>query len=278
MKILITGSNGQLGQEICKLKTQHEIIGAPKNEFNILTETKKIKDYLESYKFDGVIHCAAYTKVDTAESNKDECLQINYIGTKNIAKICENLKIKFCFLSTDYVFNGLENQILTENYFTNPINYYGFTKLLGENATIENCSKFFIVRTSWVFGKYGNNFVKTILNKAKNFPSKELQVVNDQIGSPTYTKDLAYFLLDLISTEDYGVYHRSNRGKCSWFDFANEILNKSKIESKIIPIKTDLLKFAAARPRYSYLETNKTNIYELREWKSALNDFLEEIK
>lgn len=278
MKILITGANGQLGQEFCNLKTNHRIFGFTKDMLNILDEKNKIKEHLKLLNIDCVIHCAAYTKVDMAEKEKDEAININYFGTKNVAEVCEELKIKFCYVSTDYVFDGFKEIKLSERYIENPINHYGFTKLAGEKITKTVCSKYFIVRTSWVFGKYGNNFVKTILNKTKNSELKELRVVNDQIGSPTYTKDLAYFLLDLVSTEDYGLYHRSNRGPCSWFDFTKEILFQSNLNYEIIPIDTISLNLPAARPKYSYLETDKKNIYELRNWKNALSDFLEEIK
>jgi len=228
-----------------------------------------------NYKPDVVIHCAAYTAVDKAEDERDLCYAVNVLGTKNIVEACKELDAKMVYISTDYVFDGEKEEPYEVTDTPNPVNYYGYTKYLGEEAVKNNLEKYFIVRISWVFGKNGNNFVKTMLRLGQE--RKEIKVVCDQIGSPTYTFDLAKLLCDMIQTDKYGIYHATNEGYCSWYEFACEIFKIAGMDVKVIPIKSEEYSTRAKRPRNSRL--SKENLVEkkisvLPKWNTSLEKFI----
>lgn len=279
MKIIVTGSKGQLGTDVADLLTQKgfEAIGADLPETDI-TDPDAIDSLISETKADAVIHCAAFTNVDLAETEKETCRKINEEGTLNIALACKKHGIKLLYISTDYVFSGEGNEPFETDCKTSPCNYYGETKLAGENSVRENCEKHFIVRISWVFGENGKNFVKTMLRLAQT--KDEITVVCDQVGSPTYTKDLAVLLCDMIGTEKYGTYHATNEGFCSWAEFAAEIMRLSKSEAKIIPIPSSEYKSVAVRPANSRLSKKaltENGFKRLPDWHDALGRFLANI-
>ena len=276
MKIIVTGSRGQLGSDVtAQLKTEGiEVIEASLPEIDI-TDSKAVENLVAESRADGVIHCAAYTNVDLAESEKELCRKINVDGTLNIARSCRNHDIPLLFTSTDYVFSGEGNTPFETDSDKAPCNFYGESKLGGENAVIENCDKYFILRISWVFGENGKNFVKTMLRLAET--KSEINVVADQIGSPTYTKDLAVLICQMIKTDKYGVYHATNEGFCSWADFAEKIMEYSDLPVKINRISSDEYKSAAVRPlnsRLSKKSLDKAGFCRLPDWQDALKRFL----
>ena len=276
MKIIVTGSRGQLGSDVtAQLKTEGiEVIEASLPEIDI-TDSKAVENLVAESRADGVIHCAAYTNVDLAESEKELCRKINVDGTLNIARSCKNHDIPLLFTSTDYVFSGEGNTPFETDSEKAPCNFYGESKLGGENAVIENCDKYFILRISWVFGENGKNFVKTMLRLAET--KSEINVVADQIGSPTYTKDLAVLICQMIKTDKYGVYHATNEGFCSWADFAEKIMEYSDLPVKINRISSDEYKSAAVRPlnsRLSKKSLDKAGFCRLPDWHDALKRFL----
>ena len=294
MKFFVTGVGGQLGHDVINelKKRGYTAIGS-----DIFDEISENCDYIklditdknavfsaiEKAAPDVVIHCAAWTAVDAAEDeeNKKKVYAINVDGTKNIAEVCKKINCKMVYISTDYVFNGKGNEPwkADEKNFA-PLNFYGKTKLEGEFAVSEILDKFFIVRIAWVFGKNGNNFIKTMLKLSEKYP--EIRVVNDQIGAPTYTFDLAKLLVDMAETEKYGFYHATNEGGyISWYDFACEIFKQAKRETKVIPVSTEEYGVSKAkRPFNSRLDKTKLieNDFEiLPDWKDALKRFLKEI-
>ncbi|WP_215115802.1 dTDP-4-dehydrorhamnose reductase [Exiguobacterium sp. s80] len=278
-KILITGVNGQLGNDMFeKLSSEgYKIFGTTKSDMDI-SNIEQVEKTLNLFKPDYIIHCAAYTQVDKAENEQQQCYEVNVIGTSNLLKIAKNLNSEFIYISTDYVFDGSGIEEHCENKNTNPINYYGYTKKLGEEIVRESIGEHYIVRTSWLYGEKNNNFVKTMLNLADK--NSSIKVVNDQVGTPTYTKDLAEFISDLILTKKYGTYHGVNNGFCSWAEFAKEIFSVLNIDVDVIPIKSSEYKTEARRPLNSRLGTSKmkNNVgYNLRDWKSALKEYLEKI-
>jgi dTDP-4-dehydrorhamnose reductase/dTDP-4-dehydrorhamnose 3,5-epimerase len=280
LKFLVTGVNGQLGYDVVgKLKELDvDVIKAGRNEFD-LTKKDETYEFILKEKPDVIIHCAAYTAVDKAEDEKDICYAVNVGGTRNIAEVAKQLDAKFVYISTDYVFDGIGDEPYDENKETNPINHYGYTKEIGEKIVRNFLDKYFIVRTSWVYGINGDNFVKTMLKLAET--KDEINVVSDQVGSPTYTKDLAKFIIDLVQTDNYGTYHGINEGYCSWYEFAEAIFEKTGIEIKVNPITSDNYPTKAKRPRNSRLSienTNKASIEKLPHWEDALSRFLREIK
>ncbi|MBM7839406.1 dTDP-4-dehydrorhamnose reductase [Alkalihalobacillus xiaoxiensis] len=279
MKILVTGSNGQLGYDVLKegKKSGLNIKGVGRKEFNIIDKSQ-VENYIFHMNPDIIIHCAAFTSVDEAEQHKKLCMDVNYLGTKNIAETAKKINAKLVYISTDYVFNGEGNLPFDETTSPCPINYYGETKLDGENVIKALMNDWFIVRVSWVFGINGKNFVKSILKNAKI--KHELNVVDDQIGSPTYTIDLARFLLDLIDTDKYGIYHVTNSGYCSWADFAEEIVKLSSNNSKVNRISSDHYQTKANRPKNSRLSKksiDRNGFTRLPEWEDALKRFLMEL-
>lgn len=276
MRIIVTGSNGQLGTDVAaELKKRgHEAIGADLPETDI-TDKNATEKFISESKADAVIHCAAFTNVDLAESEKEACKKINFYGTLNIAQSCRKHGIKLLYISTDYVFSGEGTDAFETDSPKSPCNFYGESKLYGENAVCENCDKAFIVRISWVFGENGKNFVKTMLRLSKE--KESLTVVDDQIGSPTYTKDLSRLLCDMIETEKYGIYHATNEGYCSWAQFASKIMNLSGASTKIIPVKSEEYKTVAVRPKNSRLSKkslDENGFKRLPDWEDALKRYL----
>lgn len=278
MKILVSGANGQLGQDVVKiLGTNHEVHGLGREQLDITNEHQCL-EILESLKPDVVIHSAAYTAVDLAEKEEDLAYKINAFGTRNLAVAAEKFGAKFCYISTDYVFDGTATKPYREYDNTNPQSIYGKSKRAGEHLVQTLSSKYFIVRTSWVYGLYGANFVKTMLKLAQDRDS--LKVVNDQFGSPTYTVDLANFLEQLIQTERYGIYHASNSGVCSWFEFANAIFEESGKKMSVEPCSTEEFPRPAPRPRYSamdHMAIRANGFEDLRPWSEGLQAFLKEL-
>lgn len=215
MRVLLTGANGQLGHDLVAiLSNQHQVFGVSRQYMDI-TDLTRVLDVVQTIKPDIVIHAAAYTRVDYAESDQDRAYLVNTYGTRNVTVAAQQTGAKMIYLSTDYVFDGQSKLPYIEYDRVNPLNVYGKSKLAGEELVKTLSDKYFIVRTSWLYGKQGNNFVKTMLKLAEN--RNEVSVVDDQVGSPTYTKDLAWFLSILSETDKYGIYHASNTGACSWF-------------------------------------------------------------
>lgn len=279
MKILVTGYNGQLGYDVLQELNHRNItfIGTTRNDFS-LTDTDAMRNFIVNYNPDVVIHCAAYTAVDKAEDEIDICYAVNATATKELAKICKDIDAKMIYISTDYVFPGDGEDFYEVNDTKSPQNIYGKSKLAGELAVQEILDKHFIVRISWVFGINGKNFIKTMLNLAKTHDS--LSVVNDQIGSPTYTKDLAKLLCDMAITDKYGIYHATNEGICSWYEFAKEIFKQSNIDINIKPVTSSEFPTKATRPHNSRLSKDsldKNNFQRLPDWKNALSRYLHEI-
>ena len=252
MKVLVTGANGQLGYDVVKeLEKQNiECYGVTRKDFDI-TDFKSTENFINKYLPDVVIHCAAYTAVDKAEDEPELCYKVNSEATKNIAEICKEINAKLLYISTDYVFDGTKDGFYEVDDEINPINVYGKSKLLGEKAVQKILKKYFIVRISWVFGKHGNNFVKTMMRLGKEL--KEINVVSDQYGSPTYTADLAKLLVEMIKTEKYGIYHATNEGVCSWAEFAEEIFKIANMDIKVNYIRTKDYQTKAKRPLNSRL-------------------------
>ncbi len=298
MKIFVTGVNGQLGHDVVNelISRGHDAIGsgtgeayngcqdgtrvcsAPYYQLDIRNR-ERVLQLLEEIKPDAVIHCAAWTDVDGAEDKQPQVLAVNSSGTANIADACKYLDCKLMYISTDYVFNGqgMEPwQADSQDY--DPINVYGFSKMAGELVVANNLEKFFVVRISWVFGANGKNFVDTMLKVGQKYP--ELRVVNDQIGRPTYTFDLAILLSDMIESEKYGFYNATNEGEnISWYDFAREIFRQANMATKVIPVSTEEYGISKAqRPANSRLDTGKLieqGFRQLPTWQDALRRYLE---
>lgn len=277
MKVLVTGANGQLGTDVVRLLHERglETIGLTRNEMDI-TDEHHCTSVINNLMPDAIIHCAAYTAVDAAEEDMISAFRVNTDGTRNLAVLCGALNIKFCYISTDYVFDGTSRVPYTEYDNTNPITVYGKSKLAGELLTHSLCSRYYIVRTSWVYGSNGNNFVKTMLKLGNE--KKEINVVSDQCGSPTYTRDLAKFLGDLILTERYGIYHASNQGHCSWYEFAQAIfIEAGKQDIQVNPCTTQEYPRPAPRPAYSVMRhiAIETNGFQLLpDWRNSLKEFI----
>lgn len=284
MKVLVTGVKGQLGYDVVNELTKrgHTAIGVDIDEMDI-TDKHSVQIVIEKTKPDAVIHCAAWTAVDLAEDENKIALvrAVNTDGTRNIAEICKKLNCKMMYISTDYVFNGQGTEPWEpdcKDY--EPLNVYGQTKLGGELAVANLLEKYFIVRIAWVFGVNGNNFIKTMLNVGKKYD--ELTVVNDQIGTPTYTYDLARLLVDMIETKKYGYYHATNEGGyISWYDFACEIFKQAGYNTKVKPVTTEEYGLSKAkRPFNSRLDKSKiieNGFKPLPTWQDALSRYLKEI-
>ena len=275
MKVLVTGANGQLGYDVVKeLQKQNiECFGAKRKDFDIV-DFEATRNFIINYSPDAVIHCAAYTAVDKAEDEKEQCYLVNSDATKNIARICKKINAKMLYISTDYVFDVTKEGFYEVDDLPNPISVYGKSKLLGEQAVQKLLEKYFIVRISWVFGEHGNNFVKTMLKLGKE--RKEINVVSDQYGSPTYTADLAPLLVEMIKTDCYGIYHATNEGVCSWAEFAEEIFKIAGMNVKVNHITTTEYFTKAKRPLNSRLSKEKTWKYfsKLRIWNYGINMYL----
>lgn len=280
MKILVTGVNGQLGYDVCKVLDARGIEnkGVDITDFDI-TNAQATMNYIAAYDPDAVIHCSAYTAVDKAEDEPDKVRAVNADGPRNIAAACYKIGAKMVYISTDYVFPGTGDHFYEVDDPVGPLGMYGQTKLGGERAVQELLDRYFIVRISWVFGKNGNNFVKTMLRLAETHD--EVSVVCDQIGSPTYTADLAPLLCDMVMTQKYGVYHATNEGVCSWADFAEEIFRLAGKKTKVIKILTCEYLSKARRPlnsRLSKKSLDRAGIARLANWEDAVGRYLEEFK
>ena len=280
MKILITGANGQLGHDVIK---RLDVLGIACRGVDIdcfdITDKKAAAEYISEYAPAAVIHCAAYTAVDKSEENRELCYNINVNGTKNIAQACADIGAKMLYVSSDYVFGGQGSTPMETDSPTGPLGVYGKTKLQGEDAVKEILKEYFIVRTSWIFGLNGSNFVKTMLKLAES--KKEINVVNDQFGSPTYTVDLAKLICDIIVTDKFGTYHVTNEGYCSWSDFAATIFEYSGVGVKVSPIPTEQYKTPAVRPKNSRMSKKSledAGFEKLPCWNDALKRYLDEIK
>jgi len=278
MKVVVTGAQGQLGKDLISvLRNQFEVIGLGRNECDITNEAQCIA-VINRHKPDVVIHAAAYTSVDLAETESDQAFAVNGFGTRNVVMAADSVDAKCCVISTDYVFDGLAHVPYREYDQTNPQSVYGKSKLAGERLTETLSSKYFIVRTSWVYGQYGDNFVKTMLKLGRE--KGQLKVVHDQIGSPTYTVDLARFLAELVQTERYGIYHASNSGSCSWYEFAKAIFEESAVTVQVDSCTTEEFPRPAPRPSYSVMDHQSiraNGFTDLRPWREALRAFLTEI-
>jgi dTDP-4-dehydrorhamnose reductase len=299
MRILITGACGMLGRDLVGVLAEGQELylldvqkfpSSMSSQFSTITLdiTDTARTYREVTKInpDIVIHSAAYTDVDGCETNRDLAFRVNALGTRNIALACQRFDTELLYISTDFVFDGEKGEPYLEFDRPNPQSIYGKSKYWGELYIDSLLNRFYIVRSSWLFGKNGKNFVTTILNLTKQ--KKEIEVVNDQIGSPTYTKDLAQAIAQLIEREGkdsvtraslYGIWHITNSGQCSWYEFAGEILQDSDVLLK--PITSEELNRPAKRPKFSVLENSVRKLQgwkSLRHWKEALKDYLKEIR
>lgn len=285
MKVLVTGYKGQLGFDVVKeLTKQGDIPVAVDIEEMDITDAEAVESYISRSGVEAVIHCAAYTAVDNAEDNVELCRRINRDGTQNIADACKNHNLKMIYISTDYVFNGEGETPWESDEKRDPLNVYGQTKYEGELAVESTLDKYFIVRISWVFGVNGKNFIRTMLNLGKTHD--KLTVVSDQIGSPTYTVDLAKLLVDMVHSEKYGRYHATNEGICSWYEFTCEIMKQAAeyypvyANVDISPVSSDAYPTKAKRPHNSRMSKDKlaeNGFNRLPTWQDALRRYLKEL-
>ncbi|MBE6088923.1 MAG: dTDP-4-dehydrorhamnose reductase [Clostridium beijerinckii] len=291
MKILITGCEGQLGNELQSIIKsgkaeidevsvsirKSEVIALDVDKLDI-TNLTQVKEILNDVRPDVVINCAAATNVDGCEGNKDFAFRVNSIGPRNLAIVCEKIGAKLVQVSTDYVFSGISNKPLTEYDLTAPYSVYGKTKLLGEQYVQQFCSKYFIVRTAWLYGYIGKNFVYTMMRLGKE--KDIIKVVDDQRGSPTHANDLAYHILKLIETEEYGIYHCTGKSECTWYEFAKMIIKLSGEKCEVKPCTSEEYITPAKRPEYSSLDNmmlRSTVGDEMRDWKEAIKSFIEKV-
>lgn len=279
MKLLVTGVKGQLGYDVVKEAEKRgvEAVGVDIDEMDI-TDAKQVHEVITKGGYDAVVHCAAWTAVDKAEDMEEACRKVNKEGTENIAQVCEALDIPIMYFSTDYVFNGQGSEPWKEYDKRAPLNVYGQTKYEGELA-VEKLAKHFIIRIAWVFGKNGNNFIKTMLRLGKERGA--VSVVNDQIGSPTYTYDLAKLVLDMIQSDKYGTYHATNEGICSWYEFACEIFKQAGMNVQVTPVSSDEFPTKAKRPcnsRMNKTELDRNGFDRLPTWQDALHRYLKELE
>ena len=282
MKILVTGYKGQLGYDVVNEATSRgiEAVGVDIDEMDI-TNQEQVNTVIKSGNYDAVVHCAAWTAVDKAEEPElyDTVIKVNATGTKYIADVCEELDIPMMYFSTDYVFDGEGTTPWNEYDERHPLNVYGLSKAQGEEF-VEKLKKHFIIRIAWVFGKNGNNFIKTMLRLGKERGA--VSVVNDQIGNPTYTYDLAKLVVDMIQTDKYGKYHATNSGNfISWYDFACEIFKQAGMDVKVTPVDSNQFPAKAKRPKNSRMnqtELDKNGFNRLPAWQDALGRYLKEIE
>ena len=280
MKILVTGVKGQLGYDVENELAERgiETVGVDIEEMDI-TDAKSVEKVIRGEAPDAVIHCAAFTAVDAAEENEELCRKVNAEGPRNIAKVCRELDIKMLQVSTDYVFEGTGGRPWEPEDECCPKTVYGKTKYEGELAVKELLDKYFIVRIAWVFGINGKNFVKTMLNLAKSRDT--IKVVNDQFGSPTYTYDLAKLLADMVMTEKYGIYHATNEGSCSWYEFACAIFKEAGVEVNVVPVSSEEYGAKADRPANSRMSKEKLTekgFERLPAWEDALHRYVGALK
>ena len=280
MKVLVTGTKGQLGYDVVNEleKRGHTAVAVDIEEMDI-TDAVSVERVITEAEVEAVIHCAAYTAVDAAEDNVEICRRVNAEGTKNIAKVCKKLDLKMIYISTDYVFDGEGERPWEPDDERHPLNVYGQTKYEGELAVEKYLEKYFIVRIAWVFGVNGKNFIKTMLKLSET--NDELNVVDDQVGSPTYTYDLAVLLVDMVESDKYGRYHATNEGLCTWYEFAKEIFRQAGVEVKVNPVTSDMFPAKAKRPKNSRMSKEKLDangFHRLPTWQDALERYLSEIR
>lgn len=269
MKILVTGAKGMLGQDLCPVLEDEdfEVVETDIQDLDI-TDFNQVEEKLAQEKPDIVIHCAGYTNVDLAETDKEKAEKINVLGSENLAKICGKNDITMIYISTDYVFDGEKTESYKPTDEPNPINYYGLTKFKGEQAVKEYCKKYYIVRTSWLYGHHGKNFVETMISISQN---PEIKVVDDQTGCPTWTMELCNGIIELINEEaPYGVYHICGSEPTTWYEFAKEVFKLMNLNVNLKPCKTEDFPRPAKRPHFSAM--NNDGI--CRNWKLALKDYL----
>lgn len=281
-KILVTGANGQLGSELRTLAGNH-----PQLDFHFsdreqldITNPQAVAEYFRQHTFQVCINCAAYTAVDKAEEEKAQADLINVTGSKNLAMGCSSVGATMIYISTDFVFNGKASQPLAEDDPTDPVNYYGLSKLNGEKAIVEALDQHIIIRTSWLYSSFGSNYVKTMIRLAET--RDELNIIADQIGTPTYARDLAEAILQIVGTnKNFGIYHFSNEGVASWYDFTQAIFEYKDIATLVNPIKTEQYPTPARRPHYSVMDKARfksTFGISIPYWRASLRRCLEEMK
>ncbi|MCM1544602.1 MAG: dTDP-4-dehydrorhamnose reductase [Ruminococcus sp.] len=274
--IIVTGAGGQLGGDVCEILKSRGIshVATDSAELDI-TNREKVEAFFSEHNPDAVIHCAAYTAVDRAEDDAERCMDVNYGGTLNLARCCEKMNIKILYVSTDYVFRGDGEAPFEVDDEKAPLNVYGKSKLAGENAVTEHCKRFFIVRTSWVFGEKNTNFIHTMLRLSETHES--VNVVCDQVGSPTYSKHLALLLCNMIMTEKYGVYHATNEGFCSWSELASKTFELAGKPTKVNPVTSAEFSSKASRPlnsRLSKQSLDNAGFCRLPNWRDAVEEYL----
>lgn len=279
MKVLVTGYNGQLGYDVVREgeKQGFEMVGTTSSDLDI-TDEQAVKKYVQISKPDAIIHCAAYTAVDKAEDDREACWNVNVAGTRYLATAAHQLDAKFIYISTDYVFDGQGDAPFKETDSPKPIGYYGQTKFEGENIVKQLLDEWFIVRISWVFGINGNNFIKTMLRLSET--RNQLNVVNDQYGSPTYTADLANLLIQMVQTNKYGIYHASNEGFCNWAEFARGVFKQAGKNVEVQGISTEEYPTRAVRPKNSRMSKQKlvdAGFEALPDWQDAVARYLKEL-
>ena len=276
--VLVTGVTGQLGHDIVSnLSGKGYHLLSPTHAELDITDERNVEKYLYSNKPDLIIHCAAWTNVDLAEDEEQKCRIVNVDGTNNLAKYCKKMDVPMMYFSTDYVFNGVGERPWRIDDETNPQNVYGTSKRDGE-LIVRQLNKYYIIRISWVFGINGKNFVKTMIDLSKK--RSELTVVSDQIGSPTYTADLAELVSSIIETDRYGTYHACNQGYCSWYDFAKKIFEYIGSDTVVKPIDSDSWPSKVKRPKNSRLDTSSltaNGFDQLPPWEDALKDFIDQM-
>ncbi|RZS92372.1 dTDP-4-dehydrorhamnose reductase [Cuneatibacter caecimuris] len=281
MRVLVTGVKGQLGFDVMNecAKRGIEAVGVDVEEMDI-TDASAVERVITESRVEAVIHCAAYTAVDAAEDNPDVCMKVNAQGTENIARVCGDLDLKMIYISTDYVFDGEGERPWQPDDQRHPLNVYGQSKYEGELAVQKYLEKYFIVRIAWVFGVNGKNFIKTMLRLGEERGC--VSVVDDQIGSPTYTYDLAVLLVDMAESDKYGIYHATNEGLCSWYEFACEIFRQAGMSQvKVTPVKAEEFPAKAKRPSNSRMSKDKleeNGFSRLPSWQNALGRYLKEIR
>lgn len=273
MKILVTGANGQLGREVARQGTGHELILTDYEKLDI-TDSAAVASFMREIKADAVIHCAAYTNVDGAEDDADGAFRVNVVGAQNMAAACLETGARMVYVSTDYVFDGQSQKPYREFDATNPQSVYGVTKWQGEQIVKEILGRHYILRTAWLYGD-GNNFVKTMLRLAAT--NDTLRVVHDQIGTPTSTAELTKAIFKLLASDAYGTYHGTCQGQCSWYDFACEIFRQAEKNVKVIPVTTDEFPRPAKRPAHSVLDNYMLRMTvgdPMSTWQEALKEYL----
>lgn len=275
--IIVTGAKGQLGGDVCRILKEKNIpyAGIDKDDLDI-TSKKDVETFFEKTDFDVLIHCAAYTAVDKAEEERELCYAINAAGTENLAEICKEKNAAIIYISTDYVFSGEGEKPFEVNDEKSPLSVYGKSKYEGEKAVLSLCEKHFIVRTSWVFGEQDRNFIATMLRLSES--RKEINVVADQIGSPTYSKDLAALLAQMAVTDKYGTYHGTNEGFCSWYELAKKVFEIKGIPMKVNPVTSEEYVTAAKRPKNSRMSKKAledAGFELLPHWEDAVRRYLD---